>query len=88
MENEEKYKQIAIKLCNGMAFGLFEDGQKCYFQDGEKVSYTDLWKALRVLYREDEIHHKTLPEICPDLFAGTFAYKFSKHKWKKKEEVK
>ena len=70
MEKQERYEIIIGKLKSNMPFGLFEDGRKCYFQDGAKVSYTDLWKALRELYGEENIHHKRLPEICPDLLWG------------------
>ncbi len=83
MEKQERHEIILGKLKSNMLFGLFEDGRKCYFRYSAKVSYTDPWKALRELHGEENIHHKTLPEICPDLFVGTFNYDFSKHKWKK-----
>ncbi len=82
MEDTTKLEAIIEKLNKGMHFGLFDDGNKCYFQDGEHVSYTDLWKSLHMVHKLDH-HHKTLPEICPDTFVGAFKYKFSRHKWKK-----
>ena len=84
MQECSNYHQVIDKLTVGLHFGLFEDGHKCYFQDGEEVSYTDLWIALRiVLHLPLGLDHKTLTELCPDTFDGTFPYKFSKHKWKK-----
>ena len=89
MEGQEKYQRIVEKLQNGMSFGLFENGSKCYFEDGEKVGYHDLWKALRIVHElPDGAHHKTLPGLCPDTFVGTFMCKFSKHNWKKKSSAK
>ena len=86
MEDNEKIQKIINKLSSGIKFGLFEGSQmSCYFRDGEKVSYNDLWKALRIIHNLGEgAHHKTIRELCPDLFEGAFTHKFSKHSWKKK----
>ena len=81
MEDSTKYQKIIDKISKGRKFGLFEDGMKCYFQDGEQVSYNDLWKALRMKYQLDGKHHKTLPELCPELFIGAVPHKFSKLRW-------
>lgn len=89
METQDNHQRIVDKLKQGMKFGLFEDGNKCYFQNGEKVSYTDLWRALREVHElENGTSHKTIPELCPDTFVGIFPYKFSKHNWKKKQAEK
>jgi hypothetical protein len=84
MAESEHYPEIIDKLKNGMQFGLFEDGAKCYFRDGSKVSYTDLWKALRKMHGLESGHNKTIAELCPSTFAGTFPYKHSQHRWKRK----
>ena len=67
-----------------MLFGLFENGDKCYFQDGERVSYTELWMAIREYYNLPVRHHNTLAEVCKELFVGNHRYKFSRHKWARK----
>ncbi len=58
---------------------------KCYFQDGEKVSYNDLWKALRIKYNLDGRHNKTLPQLYPDSFIGVVPQKISKYKWENRQ---
>ncbi len=68
-----------------MLFGLFDDGNKCYFQDGERVSYTKLWMAIREYYNLPIRHNRTLAEVCQDLFVGTHSYKYSQHKWERKQ---
>ena len=82
MENKINYEYIIGKLDKGIKFGLFEDGARCYFRDGEQVSYTALWKAIRTIYNLPDCHHKTLTQLCPDTFAGTFTHKYAKHNWK------
>jgi hypothetical protein len=77
-------EHIVEKLKNGELFGLFEDGHRCYFQDGQKVNYTDLWKALRVVHNITGGNTKTLDELCPETFVGVHPYKPSRHNWKKK----
>jgi len=86
MENNEHIQNIINKINAGFHFALFEGSQmSCYFEDGEKVSYNDLWKALRIIHNlGDGVHHKTIHGLCPDLYEGTFNHKFSKHQWKKK----
>ena len=81
MEDSTKYQKIIEKISNGLKFGLFEDGNKCYFQDGEQVSYNDLWKALRMKYELDGSHKKTIPQLCPESFIGVVPHKFSKIRW-------
>ena len=87
MSESEKVRNVIGKLNAGICFGLFDgSNMTCYFSDGEKVSYGDLWKALRVIYDlGDGVHHKTIPGLCPELYAGSFPYRFEKHKWKKKK---
>jgi len=80
MENQAKYQHIIDKLSRNIKFGLFEDG-KCFFSDGEQVSYTALWKALRIIHQLPDNHHKTIPQLCSNTFAGTFTYKYSRHNW-------
>lgn len=85
MEEYKNYVQVVDKLKQGVPFGLFEDGKSCYFQDGERVTYTDLWMALRIVHSLPQTgHNKTLLELCPDTFVGTFNYRHSRHSWKKK----
>jgi len=83
MDDFSKYNYVVDKLKNRMPFGLFEQNQTCYFQDGDKVRYSHLWIALKILFGE-EIRHKRLREICPDMFEGSFPYAFAKHSWKRK----
>jgi hypothetical protein len=74
---------IIIKLINASRFGIFAEGKDCYFEDGEKISYTDLWAAVRSIHNLPVTHNKTLAELCPKTFEGNYRYKFSRHKWKK-----
>ena len=79
MEATEAQQIIIEKLNNGGQFGLYEGGTSCYFDDGTKVHYRDLWAALRIIHNLDTNHHKTLSELCPG-FKGTFSNKFSGQK--------
>jgi hypothetical protein len=81
MEDLTKYQHIIDKLSSGMRFGLFEDYSKCYFEDGEYVSYTNLWKALRIKNNLPDMHHKTIAQLCPKTFIGSYSHKFAKHRW-------
>ena len=82
-------QSIIDKLNKGVKFGLFENGKKCYFQDGERVSYTDLWEALREVHLvENRSSHKTIHELCPDTYEGVFPYRYSSHNWNKKSLTK
>lgn len=84
MGEELKYQPIVDKLLKGIHFGLFHDGQRCFFQDGTEVSYSTLWLALRAAFDiPPGPCKKTISEICPDLFEGTFPYGHSRHRWKK-----
>ncbi|GAA4468501.1 hypothetical protein GCM10023093_26210 [Nemorincola caseinilytica] len=79
----EDIEYIIGKLKNKEKFGLFDDGSKCYFQDGTRIHYTDLWRAIRVVNGIGESRPcKRLPEECPQSFVGIFSYKYSKHNWK------
>jgi len=73
---------IISKLTNGEHFGIFDDGQKCYFQDGTKVNYSDLWNAAREIHQLPLPHHKSLGELFPEIFEGSHKYSYSRHKWK------
>jgi len=79
---------IVKKLLDGGRFALFNDGKACYFENGEKMHYSDLWMALRIIHQLPDGHCKTLHDLCPGTFEGSFSYKFSKHKWKKLPSLK
>ncbi len=80
----EKQNLIIGKLKSGKKFGMYEGGKSCYFEDGTKIDYQDLWDALRIMYDLGKSHNKTLYELCPDTYRGVFSYKFSKFMWTKK----
>ena len=82
MEQMEKYNEIVERLNKGMKFGLFEDGMKCYFQDGTLIRYNDLWRAVK-LHLNIESTTRPLSQLYPDTYVGTHTYKYSKHGWKK-----
>ena len=77
MENQ-KIKNITIKLIDGIRFGLYDSGSTCYFEDGTRVNYHDLWKAIRLLNNLEIGHKKTLYELYPNTFLGTSSRNFSK----------
>ncbi len=79
---DTKYMDIIEKLRNGMKFGLFDKGMKCYFQDGTHISYNDLWRAIRIMNNIDSTS-KSLFQLCPETFVGAHTYKHNKHNWKK-----
>lgn len=84
MAEEILHTHIIEKLNQGIPFGLFEEGQKCYFRDGESVHYSDLWKAVRIMHNlGDGPHNKTLFSLFPESFEGVFEKKFSRHIWRK-----
>ncbi len=83
MGQEDKYGEIVDKLNRGMKFGIFERSMKCYFQDGSEVNYNDLWKAIRIQKNLESTGNKTLGQLCPDNYVGSFNYKHSQHKWNK-----
>ncbi|MBX2904468.1 MAG: hypothetical protein KF744_00415 [Taibaiella sp.] len=83
MELEQKYNEIVNRLRQGMKFGLFENGMRCYFQDGTHISYNDLWKAIRIHQGTEGVEKRSLSQLCPDTFVGTHAHKYSRHNWKK-----
>ncbi|MBC7555066.1 MAG: hypothetical protein H7257_13945 [Taibaiella sp.] len=85
MEERTIEDHIIEKLKSGVSFGLFEDGQKCYFRDGEKFRYTDLWKAVRIMFDLGAgAHNKTLFGLFPDTFEGVHDHRYSRHSWKRK----
>ena len=67
-----------------MKFGLYDGGRSCYFEDGMRVNYKELWVALREIHNLETSHNKTLFELCPDTYLGIFPYKFQKFTWTKK----
>lgn len=83
MELEERYNEIVSRLAKGMKFGLFENGMRCYFQDGTQISYNDLWKAIRIYNGTQGVEKRSLAQICPDTFVGAHPYKYTRHNWKK-----
>lgn len=83
MELEQKYNEIVNRLRQGMKFGLFENGMRCYFQDGTHISYNDLWKAIRIYQGTEGVEKRSLSQLYPDTFIGTHAHKYSRHNWKK-----
>ncbi len=86
MESNLRVEHIAEKLNKNIPFGLFEDGTKCYFIDGEHVKYNDLWAAIRLVNNLGKNHNKTLFELCPNTFLGRFTEKFNKNKVKRQKE--
>jgi hypothetical protein len=82
MEQMEQYHEIVERLNKGMKFGLFENGMKCYFQDGTQIKYNELWRAIKIQMNLESAN-KPLSQLCPDTYVGTYSYKYSKHDWKK-----
>jgi len=74
--------RIIEKLNKGVKFGLFDTNSKCCFRDGEQYSYTDLWAAVKIMFKLEPGHSKTLPQLLPGVYVGSFSHKASKHKWK------
>ena len=70
--------KIINKLNNGEKFALYENGNSCYFADGTKVHYKELWSALRQIHNLESHHSKNLFELCPGNFTGIYAGKFNK----------
>ncbi|MBE2289575.1 MAG: hypothetical protein IAE95_08480 [Chitinophagaceae bacterium] len=81
-QHEEKYREIIERLDRGMKFGLFENGNKCYFQDGLQIAYTDLWQAIKLRFNSADVSKMPLSQICPDAYVGAHTYKFSRHNWR------
>ncbi len=75
---------IIDKLSRGVSFGLYDNGNACYFADGTRVNYHDLWAAIRILNKLGNGHKKTLFELYPDNFLGTFPYKYSNYRLTKR----
>ncbi len=79
---------IVEKLKAGMKFGLFGKKSNCYFRDGTKVRYADLWAAIKETRNLEQGHKKTLSELFPDTFVGVYPYHPFWHNWKKSPETK
>ena len=77
--------QIILKLKKEKRFGLFDVhndvGGTWQFEGGRRMSEKDLWEALRVIHDLKPGHGKTLKQLCPDTYVGTFSYKLLAHKW-------
>ena len=85
MQHKDRITKIVSKLNAGIKFGLFDDGSQCYFSDGEKVRYSELWIALRKIYAlEVNAHGRTISELSNAQFEGIFRHSFDKHKWAQK----
>ena len=84
MDESVVIEMIVQKLSNGEQFGMFGQDTKVYFRDGTKVRYKILWKAVPIFLKiKDNLSGKTLLELLPDLFIGTYGYPYTKHKWNK-----
>ena len=84
MEEKKEIQEIIERLNKKMPFALFGTDHNCYFKDGTQVSYTHLWKSIKIIKNiPDGQSCGTLHELFPDIFEGVFTYKFSKHSWKK-----
>jgi len=73
---------VISKINNGEKFGLFDNGERCYFRDGSKVSYTLLWRAVKITKQiEDGQPCGSLRQLYPELFVGSHNYRYSRHDW-------
>ena len=84
MENSAQQNFIISKLRAGVKFGLYDGGKTCYFEDGTKVDYQELWDAVRTMNNLGKVHNKTLFELCPDTYKGIFRHRFHNTVWVKK----
>jgi hypothetical protein len=78
MENNKTNKLIISKINQGQKFGLYDRGRSCYFDDGTRFGYNELWSALREMYQIEDGHKKTLFELCPLNYRGVITYKFTR----------
>ena len=85
MEKETQNQVIVSKLKKGQKFGLYEGALYCYFDDGTRVHYHELWEAVRILNNLEPGHKMTLLSLCPHTFRGIFPHKFRKYNWLKKQ---
>ncbi len=80
-------EEIIERLKEGEKFGLFDaskaNGGTYYFEDGSRMRNEDLWEALRVMNNLEYGHGKTLRELCPNNFIGTFNIGRKRHNWSK-----
>lgn len=84
MERTLNFETIVEKLERGEKFGLFEESNKCFFEDGSRASYELLWKAVRTVNGiEERALCKSLAEEFPYAFVGVHKHKHSRHNWKK-----
>jgi len=81
-------RMIVEKLNSGMKFGLFGRKFNCYFQDGTKVRYSELWAAIKEIQSLNNENKKTLAELYPDTFVGVHKYYYLWHNWRKKPQQK
>jgi hypothetical protein len=84
MLSDDKYTIIANKLRDGQKFGMFDKGMKCFFDDGSQVNYNDLWKAIALIHKPEEITGKSLTQLFPTTFTGVHQHKHRAQKWGKK----
>jgi hypothetical protein len=85
MNGYSRSQQIADKLLEGKRFGFFGKSIDCYFEDGQRVSYNDLWKALRKIHNLEPGHQFKIQDLCPDTYMGTFKYNYFWHRWPKRQ---
>jgi hypothetical protein len=80
-----KVEQIITRLKKKLRFGLFDIhnalGGTWYFEDGRHMKETDLWEALRIMHNLQPGHGKTLKQLCPRNYEGSFSYTFREHEW-------
>ena len=81
MDYTLQFQHVIEKLKHNERFGLFERGQICCFEDGTRVDYSTIWRAMKEVYPAELIRHKTMAQICPDSFVGSFSHTFARHDW-------
>ena len=83
MKGDVSITLVIEKLNAGMKFGLFGDGTRCHFRDGTKVRYSELWSAVKSIHGLENGHSKTLAELYPDTYVGSYSYGYLWHNWKR-----
>ncbi len=73
---------VVSRLRSGIKFGIFGYEAHCYFQDGFRAGYNDLWKAVRIVNGIEGRPCKRLAEEFPSAYVGSFAHKYTRHVWK------
>jgi len=78
-------EQIITRLKKKKRFGLFDIhnnmGGNWQFEDGRRMKEKHLWEALKIIHNLEPGHGKTLKQLCPHTYVGTFSYKLIVHKW-------